>query len=588
MDKIGGEFINFDSVYMEVKMKEISSMTLSEMRNEIKQYVERMDKENGYAFISYSHMDCEVVYRKVLGWMRAGYNIYLDVDFENRSSDDNWVDIMEEYVQNVNCKVAVCFRSAHYFCSYAALLELLTIRGKETRQNRDDLLKIEIVQCDKDSYKTMLETAEMKDNYGNKYKKYVLDMNNEFLSHNKGEAEVLKKGIKYFYSKNKDADFFQNKEFEDWEEIIEWIKKGFKQGPSQFFQNLGELVMNWFIVYGLTGNYKEDISNDQLDKYGIKSNTAKSIIQEQALKDEESIKEEPIKEEQTKTYKELVEIEPSLKIGKLVQKVLKPLIIEKATATEIELMQTVEYSKENFGIQYPLLLKTKAEIAERHYYKELFAINGETYRLCCEWFETDANNDRPFVEKWIKKYEKGEGKASPRRAVNVKENGEREIPVIEKYDVKITREMTLKQFAELFNDDEFVLYIRTLRGKDKKRYSRQIVDYLMVAILRGCDSKVEPFSAPWKYCTYAVASKLDLDNPTLGASQFTWQSNSRKAIGIEGSGKLGECSELFSKLDENMTLGELQQKFADSKEKPFQTKNNVMVENVFNALYMEM
>ena len=95
-----------------------------------------------------------------------------------------------------------------------------------------------------------------------------------------------------------------------------------------------------------------------------------------------------------------------LKIGKLVQMVLKPLIINKATEQEIKKMQQVEYSKKTFGIQYPLLLKTKQPIAERHYYKDLFDINGETYRLCCEWYETGANNDRPFVEQWIKEHEK--------------------------------------------------------------------------------------------------------------------------------------------------------------------------------------
>ena len=94
-----------------------------------------------------------------------------------------------------------------------------------------------------------------------------------------------------------------------------------------------------------------------------------------------------------------------LKIGKLVQLVLKPLIIEKATDLEIEWMQESEYSKNNFGIQYPLLLKTNSLNAERHYYKDLFMINGDTYRLCCEWFETEANNDRPYVEKWIREHE---------------------------------------------------------------------------------------------------------------------------------------------------------------------------------------
>lgn len=99
------------------------------------------------------------------------------------------------------------------------------------------------------------------------------------------------------------------------------------------------------------------------------------------------------------------EIYDELKIGKLVQLILKPLIIEKASDIEIEWMQTSEYSKDNFGIQYPLLLKTRAETPERHYYKDLFRINNETYRLCCEWFETEANNDRPYVERWIKAHE---------------------------------------------------------------------------------------------------------------------------------------------------------------------------------------
>lgn len=94
-----------------------------------------------------------------------------------------------------------------------------------------------------------------------------------------------------------------------------------------------------------------------------------------------------------------------LKIGKLVQMVLKPLIISKATKQELSLMQDAEYSKKTFGIQYPLLLKTSEPIAERHYYKDIISIYGENYRLCCEWFETTANNDRPLVEKWIREHE---------------------------------------------------------------------------------------------------------------------------------------------------------------------------------------
>lgn len=94
-----------------------------------------------------------------------------------------------------------------------------------------------------------------------------------------------------------------------------------------------------------------------------------------------------------------------LKIGKLVQTVLRPLIISKATVFEVSQMQGLEYSKETFGIQYPLLLKTSSPVAEKHYYSELLTIYGENYRLCCEWFETATNNDRPYVEKWIREHE---------------------------------------------------------------------------------------------------------------------------------------------------------------------------------------
>lgn len=94
-----------------------------------------------------------------------------------------------------------------------------------------------------------------------------------------------------------------------------------------------------------------------------------------------------------------------LKIGKMVQTVLRPLIISTATVSEVSLMQNLEYSKETFGIQYPLLIKTSSPVAEKHYYSELLTLYGETYRLCCEWFETATNNDRPYVEKWIRKHE---------------------------------------------------------------------------------------------------------------------------------------------------------------------------------------
>lgn len=93
-----------------------------------------------------------------------------------------------------------------------------------------------------------------------------------------------------------------------------------------------------------------------------------------------------------------------LKVGQLARTVLLPLIVAKATDEELRWMQNAEYSKDNFGLTYPLLLKTNSPKKEPRYYSELIEIRGITYRFYSEWFETEANNDRPYVEKWIEKY----------------------------------------------------------------------------------------------------------------------------------------------------------------------------------------
>lgn len=172
------------------------------------------------------------------------------------------------------------------------------------------------------------------------------------------------------------------------------------------------------------------------------------------------------------------------------------------------------------------------------------------------------------------------------RTVNVKQDGVRELPVIESYPIQITRDMTLEQFERLFEDDNFAIYLRNLRAIGGKAYSKQMVDYLMATLLRGCDQKAEKDTAKWKYCTFGVASKVDLDNLSLGASQFTWQSNSRKAVKIEGSGKLGENSMIFEALSPKLSLSDVEQKFVNN-EKGFVTKDNLQIMNVFKALFGE-
>lgn len=66
-------------------------------------------------------------------------------------------------------------------------------------------------------------------------------------------------------------------------------------------------------------------------------------------------------------------------------------------------MLTKEYSKETFDIQYPLLLKVSQTDGKSpaRYYSSPLKIYGEDYFLCSEWFEVPANNDRPYLMKWL-------------------------------------------------------------------------------------------------------------------------------------------------------------------------------------------
>ena len=99
------------------------------------------------------------------------------------------------------------------------------------------------------------------------------------------------------------------------------------------------------------------------------------------------------------TYREL-------KIGKLAQVVFRKLLESgAATDEEISLMQTVGYSKKTFDLQYPVLADADSDFDAVRYYVKPLTIDGKKYMLCSQWFETSANNDRPFLDKWIEEHE---------------------------------------------------------------------------------------------------------------------------------------------------------------------------------------
>ena len=127
--------------------------------------------------------------------------------------------------------------------------------------------------------------------------------------------------------------------------------------------------------------------------------------------DEMSLRKPRTRRSNTKT--DIVELDytdadtyQELKIGQLAQKVLARILCDGgATEKEIVAMQTLEYSKQHFDLQYPLLkLATEAEKPRRYYAKPI-EISGTRYYMCSEWYEkTGSNNDRPYLLKWIENH----------------------------------------------------------------------------------------------------------------------------------------------------------------------------------------
>lgn len=99
-----------------------------------------------------------------------------------------------------------------------------------------------------------------------------------------------------------------------------------------------------------------------------------------------------------------IEGQSAMKIGELVRstltQMLKGHVISKE---EVALMQTAEYSKQTFDIQYPLLRKASLSNGEKvlRYWAGAVESYGQKYFICSEWYEVPQNNDRPYLMKWL-------------------------------------------------------------------------------------------------------------------------------------------------------------------------------------------
>lgn len=231
-------------------MKDIEKMTVSEIAAEIRNY--KFQKDKGYAFISYSHRDREQVYPLVLFWLRAGYNIYIDLDFERHGSDSNWADLMLSTLSSRLCRLVICFKSLHYRYSYASLLELLTTRG-ETVTNRHsgkplcvDSIALETIPDDDEVPERLKET------YAASFQAMSSGMGDQFLGQNRKEANLMREGLEFWLGEAKTKSLLRSTVSA--EKMMGYIQDAYQAGYQDFFPQIAYLVKNWFISQDLNGN----------------------------------------------------------------------------------------------------------------------------------------------------------------------------------------------------------------------------------------------------------------------------------------------------------------------------------------------
>ena len=153
---------------------------------------------------------------------------------------------------------------------------------------------------------------------------------------------------------------------------------------SDGIADTNELFIRSYQMYAMFADTSTDMVSTQQP-------SRQSVIHKQ--------KQSPDEYEEYGIYKEL-------KVGKIVQVVLRKLLESGvATEEEVQLMQSVEYSKQHFDLQYPLLVSMDNNYDRVRYYAKPLIIRGVKYVMCSQWFETPANNDRPYLLKWIKDHE---------------------------------------------------------------------------------------------------------------------------------------------------------------------------------------
>ncbi len=104
----------------------------------------------------------------------------------------------------------------------------------------------------------------------------------------------------------------------------------------------------------------------------------------------------------TQTVKEAEETYAEMKIGKVAQLVMRPILESgRVSDSEVLQLQNKAYCNEVLNLNFPLLVKADAEYDKARYYREPIHVNGSDYVMCSQWVERPDNNDRPYLMRWL-------------------------------------------------------------------------------------------------------------------------------------------------------------------------------------------
>ena len=94
--------------------------------------------------------------------------------------------------------------------------------------------------------------------------------------------------------------------------------------------------------------------------------------------------------------------EGEIKVGRLVNSVMREILEGLTDDTEVMDLLDANYSKQAFGINYPLLVRVgDHNINNARYYSTPLTICGNQYRLCNDWYP----RNRGMLEAWMSSHE---------------------------------------------------------------------------------------------------------------------------------------------------------------------------------------